>query len=113
MALLTQLVSFFISPFGEKSVSDERNRFLEVEKMVTDDGWFLVKIQGSHHHDEHKRITKRTTDTHRLTRIKKISVSISVHQWFKLLPYKGLYMLQSAFRSVIFNTKAVYSQNDG
>jgi predicted RNA binding protein YcfA (HicA-like mRNA interferase family) len=28
--------------------------FREAEKMVTDDGWFLVKIQGSHHHYEHK-----------------------------------------------------------
>jgi predicted RNA binding protein YcfA (HicA-like mRNA interferase family) len=27
--------------------------FREAEKMVKDDGWFLVKIRGSHHHYEH------------------------------------------------------------
>ena len=54
MALLTQYVSFFISPFGEKSVADELNAFLRsrriinVEKRLIDGergtGWvFLVE----------------------------------------------------------------------
>jgi superfamily II DNA helicase RecQ len=54
MALLTQFTSFFISPFGEKSVSDELNAFLRshrivnVEKRLIDGergtGWvFLVE----------------------------------------------------------------------
>jgi superfamily II DNA helicase RecQ len=54
MALLTQFTSFFISPFGEKSVSDELNVFLKtyrivnVEKRLIDGergtGWvFLVE----------------------------------------------------------------------
>jgi superfamily II DNA helicase RecQ len=54
MALLTQFTSFFISPFGEKSVSDELNGFLKshrivnVEKRLIDGergtGWvFLVE----------------------------------------------------------------------
>jgi superfamily II DNA helicase RecQ len=54
VALLTQFVSFFISPFGEKSVSDELNSFLKshrivnVEKKLIDGergtGWaFLVE----------------------------------------------------------------------
>jgi superfamily II DNA helicase RecQ len=54
MALLTQFVSFFVSPFGEKSVTDELNAFLRshrivnVEKKLIDSergtGWvFLVE----------------------------------------------------------------------
>jgi len=54
MALLTQYVSFFVSPFGEKSVTDELNAFLRshrivnVEKRLIDGergtGWvFLVE----------------------------------------------------------------------
>jgi len=54
MALLTQYVSFFISPFGEKSVTEELNAFLRshrivnVEKRLIDGergtGWvFLVE----------------------------------------------------------------------
>jgi len=54
MALLTQYVSFYISPFGEKSVTDELNAFLRshriinVEKRLIDGergtGWvFLVE----------------------------------------------------------------------
>ena len=54
MALLTQYISFFISPFGEKSVTDELNAFLRshrivnVEKRLIDGergtGWvFLVE----------------------------------------------------------------------
>ena len=54
MALLTQYSSFFISPFGEKSVTDELNAFLRshriinVEKRLIDGergtGWvFLVE----------------------------------------------------------------------
>ncbi|GHS91867.1 hypothetical protein FACS1894139_00700 [Planctomycetales bacterium] len=26
--------------------------FREVEKMIKNDGWFLVKIRGSHYHEE-------------------------------------------------------------
>ena len=54
MALLIQFVSFFVSPFGEKSVTDELNAFLRshriinVEKRLIDGergtGWaFLVE----------------------------------------------------------------------
>jgi len=54
VALLTQYVSFFVSPFGEKSVTDELNVFLRshrivnVEKRLIDGergtGWvFLVE----------------------------------------------------------------------
>ena len=54
MALLTQYVSFFVSPFGEKSVTDELNAFVRshrivnVEKRLIDGergtGWvFLVE----------------------------------------------------------------------
>lgn len=54
MALLTQFQTFFISPFGEKSVCDELNRFLtshrivNIEKRLIDGergtGWlFLVE----------------------------------------------------------------------
>jgi hypothetical protein len=54
MALLTQYCSFFISPFGEKSVTEELNDFLRshrivnVEKKLIDSergtGWaFLVE----------------------------------------------------------------------
>ena len=54
MSLLTQYVSFFVSPFGEKSVTDELNTFLRshriinVEKRLIDGergtGWvFLVE----------------------------------------------------------------------
>ena len=54
MALLTQYASFYISPFGEKSVTDELNAFLRshriinVEKRLIDGergtGWvFLVE----------------------------------------------------------------------
>ncbi|MDR2501539.1 MAG: hypothetical protein LBD37_10770 [Treponema sp.] len=57
MALLTQYSSFFISPFGEKSVTDELNGFLRshriinVEKRLIDGdqgtGWvFLVEYSG-------------------------------------------------------------------
>jgi hypothetical protein len=34
MALLTQYVSFFISPFGEKSVCDELNAFIKSHRVV-------------------------------------------------------------------------------
>ncbi|MCL1864925.1 MAG: HRDC domain-containing protein [Spirochaetes bacterium] len=54
MALLTQYISFYVSPFGEKSVTDELNTFLRshrivnVEKRLIDGergtGWvFLVE----------------------------------------------------------------------
>jgi superfamily II DNA helicase RecQ len=58
MALLTQYASFYISPFGEKSVTDELNTFLRshriinVEKRLIDGergtGWvFLVEYGGA------------------------------------------------------------------
>jgi len=34
MALLTQYASFFISPFGEKTVTDELNAFLRSHRIV-------------------------------------------------------------------------------
>jgi superfamily II DNA helicase RecQ len=34
LALLTQFASFFISPFGEKSVTDELNAFLKAHRIV-------------------------------------------------------------------------------
>jgi superfamily II DNA helicase RecQ len=57
MALLTQYTSFFVSPFGEKSVTDELNAFLRshriinVEKKLIDGergtGWvFLIEYGG-------------------------------------------------------------------
>ncbi|MDR2941213.1 MAG: HRDC domain-containing protein [Treponema sp.] len=57
MALLTQYTSFFVSPFGEKSVTDELNTFLRshriinVEKRLIDGergtGWvFLIEYSG-------------------------------------------------------------------
>jgi superfamily II DNA helicase RecQ len=57
MALLTQYASFFISPFGEKSVTDELNLFLRshrvvnVEKRLIDGergtGWVFIIEYGS------------------------------------------------------------------
>ena len=57
MALLTQFVSFFISPFGEKSVTDELNAFLRshrivnVEKRLVDGergtGWLFLIEYGT------------------------------------------------------------------
>lgn len=58
MALLTQYVSFYVSPFGEKSATDELNLFLRshriinVEKRLVDGergtGWvFLVEFCGT------------------------------------------------------------------
>ena len=57
MALLTQYASFYVSPFGERSVTDELNAFLRshrivhVEKRLIDGergtGWlFLVEYGG-------------------------------------------------------------------
>jgi superfamily II DNA helicase RecQ len=57
MALLTQYASFYVSPFGERSVADELNTFLRshrivnVEKRLIDGergtGWlFLVEYGG-------------------------------------------------------------------
>ena len=57
MALLTQYASFYVSPFGERSVTDELNTFLRshrivnVEKRLIDGergtGWlFLVEYGG-------------------------------------------------------------------
>ena len=58
MPLLTQYASFYISPFGEKSVTDELNAFLRsrriinVEKRLIDGergtGWlFLIEYGGN------------------------------------------------------------------
>ncbi|MDR2718064.1 MAG: HRDC domain-containing protein [Treponema sp.] len=57
MALLTQYASFFISPFGEKSVTDELNLFLRshrivnVEKKLIDGergtGWVFIIEYGN------------------------------------------------------------------
>ncbi|MDR2734805.1 MAG: HRDC domain-containing protein [Spirochaetota bacterium] len=57
MALLTQYASFFISPFGENSVTDELNAFLRshrivnVEKKLIDSergtGWVFLVEYGS------------------------------------------------------------------
>ena len=57
MALLTQYASFFISPFGESSVTAELNQFLKshriinVEKKLTDGergtGWLFLVEYGS------------------------------------------------------------------
>lgn len=57
MALLTEYASFFISPFGEKSVTDELNAFLRshrivnVEKKLIDSergtGWLFLVEYGS------------------------------------------------------------------
>jgi superfamily II DNA helicase RecQ len=57
MALLTQYASFYVSPFGEKSVTDELNAFLRshriinVEKRLIDGergtGWVFLVEYGS------------------------------------------------------------------
>jgi len=57
MALLTQYTSFFVSPFGEKSVTDELNSFLRshriinVEKKLIDGergtGWLFLVEYGN------------------------------------------------------------------
>ena len=57
MALLTQYANFFISPFGEKSVTDELNTFLRshrivnVEKRLIDGergtGWLFLVEYGT------------------------------------------------------------------
>ena len=57
MALLTQYVSFYVSPFGERSVTDELNTFLRshrivnVEKRLIDGergtGWVFLVEYGS------------------------------------------------------------------
>ena len=73
MALLTQYISFFISPFGEKSVTDELNDFLRshrivnVEKRLIDGergtGWvFLIEYgtdAGKSASDSTRRIDYR------------------------------------------------------
>jgi hypothetical protein len=58
MPLLTSYRAFFISPFGEPSVTDELNRFLQANRIVNVDkrlidgdrgtGWiFLVEYSAS------------------------------------------------------------------
>ena len=56
MPLLTQYASFFVSPFGEKTVCDELNTFLKsnrivnVEKRLMDGeraGFFWSSTEGS------------------------------------------------------------------
>jgi hypothetical protein len=39
MALLAQFTSFFISPFGGKSVSEELNAFLQSHRIVNVEGY--------------------------------------------------------------------------
>jgi len=57
MALLTQYASFFISPFGEKTVTDELNAFLRSHRIINVDkklidgergtGWVFLIEYGS------------------------------------------------------------------
>ena len=47
MALLTQYVSFFISPFGEKSVTDELNVFLRSHRIVNVDKRLIDGDRGT------------------------------------------------------------------
>jgi predicted RNA binding protein YcfA (HicA-like mRNA interferase family) len=36
-------------------------KFREIEKIVTDDGWFLARVKGSHYHYHH--LSKKGTVT--------------------------------------------------
>gem|GEM_PF-7103169 len=47
MALLTQYASFFISPFGEKSVTDELNAFLRSHRIVNVEKRLIDGERGS------------------------------------------------------------------
>jgi superfamily II DNA helicase RecQ len=47
MALLTQYVSFFISPFSEKSVTDELNAFLRSHRIVNVDKRLIDGERGT------------------------------------------------------------------
>jgi superfamily II DNA helicase RecQ len=47
MALLTQFTSFFISPFGEKSVSEELNAFLRSHRIVNVDKKLIDGERGT------------------------------------------------------------------
>jgi superfamily II DNA helicase RecQ len=47
MALLTQFTSFFISPFGEKSVSEELNVFLRSHRIVNVDKKLIDGERGT------------------------------------------------------------------
>ena len=47
MALLTQYISFFISPFGEKSVTDELNAFLRSHRIVNVDKRLIDGERGT------------------------------------------------------------------
>ncbi|MDR0554823.1 MAG: HRDC domain-containing protein [Treponema sp.] len=47
MALLTEYASFFISPFGEKSVTDELNAFLRSHRIINVEKKFLDSERGA------------------------------------------------------------------
>jgi superfamily II DNA helicase RecQ len=47
MALMTQFTSFFISPFGEKSVSEELNAFLRSHRIVNVDKKLIDGERGT------------------------------------------------------------------
>jgi superfamily II DNA helicase RecQ len=47
VALLTQFTSFFISPFGEKSVSEELNAFLRSHRIVNVDKKLIDGDRGT------------------------------------------------------------------
>jgi len=47
MALLTQYVSFFVSPFGEKSVADELNAFLRSHRIINVDKRLIDGERGT------------------------------------------------------------------
>jgi superfamily II DNA helicase RecQ len=47
MALLTQYAGFFVSPFGEKSVTDELNAFLRSHRIVNVDKKLIDGERGT------------------------------------------------------------------
>jgi len=47
MALLTQYASFYVSPFGEKSVTDELNSFLRSHRIVNVDKRLIDGERGT------------------------------------------------------------------
>jgi len=47
LALLTQYASFFISPFGEKSVTDELNAFLRTHRIINVDKKLIDGERGT------------------------------------------------------------------
>ena len=47
MALLTQYASFFVSPFGEKSVTDELNSFIRSHRIINVEKRLIDSINGT------------------------------------------------------------------